>query len=145
MPEVTVTPYNFGADVPNDPVNIPAKAIALVYQTVRDDNIFDNIYHGTLLTRIIKPGLEVLTQEALRDVLAQWAANSELNLVKFHRLATSYPGDDTTVCVKADAVTDVRRIPEGVYEKGYNTLIVLGGIRIVVTEELAAVKAALGH
>lgn len=145
MSEVTVTPYNFGADVPNDPVSIPAKAITMVYQTVRDDNIFDNLYRGTLLTRIIKPGLEVLTQEVLSNVLAQWAATPGLNLVKFHRLATDYPGDDTTVCVKAEAVTDMIPVPQGVYEKGYNTLIVLGGIRIVVTEELAAVKAALGR
>jgi|GEM_PF-5749045 len=143
MAQITVTPYAFGHPEPNEPVTITTAGIIAMYQTVRDDDIFDDEYRGKLLTRILRSGLEIVTDEPVADVIGRWAADDSLKLAWLSRAPTDKPGDDPVVAVNASRVTDVRAVPADRYAAAYRTLVFFGGVRVAVVEEPDEVRRRL--
>lgn len=139
---IKIDPYTFGGrNLPSDEVE--ADDINLMYQTVRDADMNDQIYTPKLLVRVVRTGLELYSDTPVRDLISDWERNTNNVIVQFTRLPTVYLGDDTTIALSKAAVTDVRTAPPGVYAEGYSTLVLLGGIRVVVTEEISTVMDRL--
>ena len=143
MATLAVTPYHFGAPEANEPVEIDSAGINFIFQTIRDDDIFDDEYRGIVLTRIVRSGLEIITDEPVSDVVARWESDGALTLVRFSRKPTDKPGDDPLVCVNSARVTDVRPVPAGVYDDGNKTIIMFGGVQVLVTQDTDTVRGAL--
>lgn len=152
---MVVTPFNFGAAEPNQPVPVDASKVALMFQTVRDRNITDDRYDATLFTRIVKPGVEIITETKLSILVAEWRQRAtEINpvtnkpfftLARFTRRPIDLENDDPAVWVSVDKVTDVLPAPQAVHDEGYRSMIYFGGLRIPVTEMVAEVNASLGR
>lgn len=142
--EIVVVPFNFGANKPNDSVSVPKKSITVIYQTIRDDDLYDDVYRGKLLTRIVKLGLEILADEPIGDIVDRWAEARGPQIARFTRLPTNMDGDDVLVAVNVSNVTDVRPVSPNTYADGYSTLIFMGGLKVAVTEDPGVVKARLG-
>ncbi|MFD2265412.1 hypothetical protein ACFSM5_21090 [Lacibacterium aquatile] len=144
--QITVVPFNFGAALPNDPVEIQKTNIALIHQTTRDDDIYDKVYRAKLLTRIVKSGLEVLVDESTSDIVDRWEDSPNLpalKIARFTRKPFNMPGDETLVAVRISAVSDVLPVAPIEYPD-YKTLIIMGGLRVPVTETPDEVKRLLG-